>query len=176
MTRMEAQVGSNSRWVWAAGILLLLGSMAVLWHCAGTERPEIIKTTIRITKGKLGGTSLWNVTVQQEQVTSLRLQKGEPIPIDIWNRMNGTVVTFTEFGCDRKPGKVTEPLYTARSDRGEPKHVTILGEAGDKPDWGPVDCTEKGCFLPEYYFGPVEKDKRTCPEDGPELEWEMVLK
>ena len=175
MTRTDSRLGQNRRWVWVLGILLTLGSLAVLWHCAEGELPEVIKTTIRITKGKMGGASLWNVTVQLEQVTALELEKGKPIPIDTWNRMNGTVVAFTEFGCARQQSKVTEAHYSAKDEQGKPMDVKIIGETGKQPDWGPVNCTAEGCFLPEYYLGPVMKDERTCPVNGPELEWELVL-
>ncbi len=85
--------------------------------------------------------------------------------------MNGIVESFTEYGCDGKETALVEPLYTVLNEKGGPEGVKVIGEVGEKPDWGPAYCNNTGCFLPAYYFNKVEQDPRACPENGPERYW-----
>lgn len=159
---------------------------ATLWSCvtsegdrpavptSAMEKPEVTKTTIRIVKGKVGYPSLWTATTGAEDA-SVTLRAGQPIPPDLWERMNGTVESFTEYGCDGKETELVEPLYTVLNEKGGPEGVKVIGEVGEKPDWGPAYCNNTGCFLPAYYFNKVEKDPRACPEGGSERHWDMVL-
>ncbi len=89
--------------------------------------------------------------------------------------MNGTVASLTEYGCDGEETELVEPLYTVINEMGEPVGVNITGLVGHKPGWDAAHCNSTGCFLPEYFFDEVERDPRTCPEDGSERSWVMVL-
>ncbi|MCU0224920.1 MAG: hypothetical protein MUF27_12820 [Acidobacteria bacterium] len=160
--------------------------VATFWSCAtgdadkpitptsATDKPDVIRTTIRIVKGKVGYPSLWTATTGASE-TSVTLGGGQPIPPDLWTRMNGIVESFTEYGCDGEPTALVEPLYTVLNEKGGPEGVKVVGEVGEKPDWGPVYCDSTGCFLPAYYFNKVEKDPRACLEGGSERHWDMVL-
>ncbi len=170
--------------LWAA--LAASALLATLWSCASseadkpttptsaTEKIDVTKTTIRIVKGKVENPSLWTATVGVEGA-SVTLGAGQPISQDLWTRMNGTVDSFTEYGCDGKVTELVEPLYTVLNEKGGPEGVKVVGDPGQKPDWGPAYCNSTGCFLPAYYFNKVEKDPRTCPAGGPERFWVMIL-
>lgn len=194
MTKMEPRPGPSRPWTGLLGILLVLGSLAALWRCAQVEvkeaaprkatleAPAVIRTTIRITKGRPGQPSLWAVwnvspALTQSDAESLGVGVGVVIPAKLWARMNGTVVSFREFGCDGVPRDPSMPLYRAKDGSGAILKVTLTGKAGERPDWSPIDCPDldKPCTLPAYYFGGVVEDENTCPAGGPELRWEMVL-
>lgn len=153
--------------------LLALGAIAMLGSCA---TPEVTKTTIKIAKGKVGQPSSWSVSSSQAEklLGSVILAPGKPIPTDWWGRMNGTVESFTEYDCDGTATGLIQPLYTVLNEKGGPEEVKVVGDVGQKPDWGPVHCDDQGCFLPAYYFNEVVKDPRDCSEK-PERHWEMIL-
>ena len=176
MTKAEPRLGRNRRWVWVLGSLLLLGSLAVSWHCAAPPKPEIIRTTIKITKGKPGSSSLWNVSSDLPQFASMEIKSGQAIPPELWARMNGIIVSFAEFGCEGDSRTPSTPLYLARDSNKAVLEVTLAGEAGKHPDWTPVACPDlkKECALPAYYFGPVV-DAEPCAKDGQDVYWVMEL-
>lgn len=169
------------------GALAALALLGALWSCATekaemtsaptstVEKPDSTKTTIRIVKGRVDYPSLWTATTGGT-VASVTLGGGQPIPPDLWARMNGTVESFTEYGCDGTATELIQPLYTVLNEKGGPEGVKVVGDVGQKPDWGSVYCDATGCFLPAYYFNKVVKDPRTCPESGKERQWVMVLK
>jgi hypothetical protein len=185
ITRREAH--RNARWSWALGLLLALAGLGLLWSCAeklpaGTAptalQPEVIKTTIRITKGRIDQQSIWSASLGEgeNQAGSITFEPNKPIPADWWQRMNGTVESFTEYDCDGTATELVQPLYTVINEKGDPEGVKVVGDVGQKPDWGPVYCNAEGCFLPAYYFNNVMKDSRTCVPGPQERYWKMILK
>ena len=187
MTRVERNLGQRRRWVWVLGTLLVLGGLGALWSCATKELPDlstmaedtdVIKTTIRISKGRPGMMSQWEVSIEAKTGTAAeQYGYGAVIPLEVWKRMNGKITSFTEFGCEGKPAAVEELQYQTLNANQQVQSVGIGKRVDGKPAWDFTDCAtmNSDCTLPPRYFDPVAEDKSTCDKDQPERVWVIEL-
>jgi len=141
----------------------------------------VTKTTIRITKGRPGTTSQWEVTVEIGATTSAEeFKEGGPIPADIWRRMTGTITKFTKAECDGSTAPVTELRYTTKDEAGKISTGWLEGKADQKPVWDFTSCSDpnKDCTLPARYFQGVvyEEGETECPKPDQNVVWVMELK
>ncbi len=142
------------------------------------------KTTIRITKGRPGVSTVW--TAESGGFTE-PLNATEPIRQEIWRGMKARIESFRYSGCDGKSEPVMELRYDTNSGDGPPADVDLTaivrdGEQGNGLYllWALPGCSDQAvtCTLPAYFFDPTYygPDEKPCEDPGAKEEWTITLR
>jgi len=140
------------------------------------------KTTIRITKGRPGVSTIWNVEIESgfSATTRVTLQPGVAVSGEVWRRMGGKIKSFREIACDGTETSVRVFKYQTQAGGDKPNDVYLTGEVSSPIKWDFDEClpTAQECTFPDRYFDPTyyEDPAKACPDDPNAIGgWRIVL-
>jgi hypothetical protein len=178
---MDAKNRRHS-WLMLIGVLLLLAAAAWLIVRMLPE-PEVSqpvmsspRTTIRITKGRPGVSTSWNV---ESSGTTTALSALNPVPPTLWQKMNGTIASFRHTRCDGSEEPVMELRYRTQSAAGGISEVHTSGTVGSSIRWDFSECgvATMPCTFPGRYFDPTyyPAGESPCTNPSAQESWAIVL-
>jgi hypothetical protein len=160
-------------------LLVLAGIVALIVYL--TRGP---KTTIRITKGRPGVSTIWEAGRGGDLE---RLNATTPIRPEVWRGMKSKIESFRYTGCDGKSKPVMELRYETQAGDGASVDVDLTavdrdGEQGNGLylNWNYPGCSDEAveCTLPAYLFDPTHyaNGEEGCKDQNAKEVWTITLR
>lgn len=143
------------------------------------------KTTIRITKGRPGVSTLWEAWRGAEE-NKQAFSATEPIKPEIWRGMKAKIESFRYSGCNGESEPVMEVRYDTKSGDKPPADVDLTAIVRDGEQgsglylrWDLPGCSDQTatCTLPAYLFDPTYygPDEKPCDDPSAMEKWTITL-